>query len=241
MLSSGASHLGQHRSLQLDAGPHLGDGWHRRELRFLRKLGRGGRLRHSRHRWSSRKLGCARHLRHRGLCRRDEVREGESLALDLMPFNRRLAEIFNVHRRRLTGSGRSLWRPARRRSRRRRRHRDDTGLFLQVIQEDGVLCGRIGNDTGAGRIEAELTITRPPHARCRLGRHSSTRRLRLGGAVGARGWRRRWCRNVAHSGDSLARAGRQATEVPLSRNQMLLTSETLRPYHACTSGLDVSL
>ncbi len=246
LLSRGGGHFGQNRGFQFDAGPHLGNGRDRRKFRLLRKRGRFRRRRrlgHCGRRGSSWNLRCTWHfhLGHRRFCRGRERRKSEALALDLMSFNHGLAQVLNVHGGGLTGSRRSLWHSAGRRSRRRWRHRDNAGLFLQMVEQDGVLRSRIGDDAGAGGIEAELAIARAPHPRGRLRRRSSTRRLRFSGAVGAGRGRRRRCRNIAHSGDQFSTHSEASDECSFEPQSNAIDCEKASPYHACTSRSGVLL
>jgi hypothetical protein len=103
-----------------------------------------------------------------------------------------------------------------------------------------MLRRRIGDHAGAGCIEAKFAIARPPHPRCRLRRRSSTRRLRLGGAVGAGRRRRRWCESGAHGGDKFSTYS-QAMNCSFEPQSNAIDWQKLRPYHACTSRLGVSL
>ena len=198
LFSSSRGCFRQHRCLQLGTGPHLGHARHLWQLWGLREFGRRRRLncsgigrgcRRSRNAW-------LRNLRWLGRLHR---RQGVALAFNFMSFDRRLSQIFNVNRRGRWGHSAGNLRSARRGSLRRRRHRENRRLFLNMIEHDGLLGGRVGDDAGFRQIEAHLAITRAPHARCRLLWRPATGRLRLGRAVGA-GRRSRNVGNLGHSG-----------------------------------------
>jgi hypothetical protein len=202
LLAGRGRHLGQHRSLQLHAGPHLGHIGLRWHAWRLGQFGSSWGLRHRRgaghaslgHLW-------LRHLRRR--CHRGQ---GKALALDLVSFNHRLPEILHLHRRwRRNGSG---WRlPTARRHfwSRRQSHRQNGRFFLKVIEQDSMARCWIGNHTGVWRVEAHFAVTGTPPARRRLRGLATSSRLHFCGAVGTRRRCRRRLRNLFHSGLSLAR------------------------------------
>jgi hypothetical protein len=199
LLTRGGGGLGQHRSLQLHAGPHFGYARLRWQLWGLRWCRRPWRFRHGRGSGHFRRGHlyprhlCPGHLcrRHRWLGRRRHMRQSVFLALDFVSLDRRLAQFLHMHGRRRWRS-RSSRRRFRRCSRRpRRSHRDNGRFFLSMIEHDGVLRDWIGDDAAGRRVDARFAVTRTPQARRRLGRRSAPGRLRLGGALGTRRRRRR--------------------------------------------------
>ena len=76
--------------------------------------------------------------------------------------------------------------PRLRRGGRGRRHGNDHCLFLQVIEHDGSLTGRVADNAGVGCIDPHLASARLPHPRRGLCRRRTPSRLRLGGAIRTR-------------------------------------------------------
>ena len=192
LFPGGGSHFREHRCLKLRTRPYFG---HARDLgqrRHLRRFGYtgSGRLRRSaRH-------ACLRrtwHLWHAGHLRRSTVGQGKPLPFHFMPFNHRLAQILDFHRRHLPRSSRSLRTTSGRLCGRRRGRGQYGGFFLDVIEQNRLLRRGVRNYARRRGIEPKLTITRLPHAGSRLRRCSSARRLRLGRAIRTGRWRRRRC------------------------------------------------
>lgn len=217
VLARSGRNLGQHRHLQLYAGPQLG------HARLGRKLRRRWRLRHCRScgrlcAWYSEFRDCEfryRQLGHRrlGWRRRNRrlgwgghVRQSEALALHFVALDHRLTQVLHLHVRRFHRCGRTRRSSRRRHRRPRRRHRNNACLFLYVIKHDGLLRNRIGDHATLRRVNPRLAIAGTPHARRGLSRRSARRGLRLGGTLRAR-WRhrRRSWQCLRHSGLSLAR------------------------------------
>ena len=104
-----------------------------------------------------------------------------------MPLDQALAEIMHCEGWRQLRSSTGHLRTSRlRRGGRGRRHGNDHCLFLQVIEQDGSLTGRVADDAGVGCIDPHLATARLPHPRRGLCRRRTPGRLRLGGAIRTR-------------------------------------------------------